>query len=77
MHRRAILSEATDVSTHDIKTYVIEHQDIHGRMMKEDTMGSAEALTHTAHMNRLLDGLSAEQKLPMDYLFSTWELPPY
>lgn len=70
---RAILAEATGVSTHDITSYVIEHQDIHSRLMRADPMRSTEASTHAAHMNRLLVGLSAEQKLSVNSLFSTWE----
>lgn len=71
---RAILAEATDVSTNDKKLYVEEHhQTIHSRLLKADTMGSAEASMHPAHLNRLLDGLSVDQKLAMNYIFSTWE----
>ena len=33
---RAILAEATDVSTNDIKAYVVQHQEIHSRLMKAD-----------------------------------------
>ena len=70
---RAILAEATDVSTHDIKAYVVQHQESHSRLMKADPVGTEEASAHAAHLNRLLDGLSLEQKLAMNYLFSTWE----
>ena len=70
---RTILSEASEVSTHDMKSYVIEQQSIHSCLMKSDPMGSAEASTHSAHMNRLLDGLNTDQKLAMNYLLSTWE----
>lgn len=41
--------------------------------MKADPMSSAKASTHPAHMDRLLDGITVDQKLSMNYLCSTWE----
>lgn len=70
---RGILAEAIKVGTHDMKSYVVEHQKIHSRLMKADPMENAEASTYAAHMNRLLDGLASKQKLAMNYLFYTWK----
>lgn len=60
---RSILAKATEVETHEIKAYVVEHQLVYSRIMKKNPMGSAEASTHHAHMNSLLDVLASEQKL--------------
>lgn len=55
---RDILAEATDVITHDVKSYVEKYHDIKSRLMKADPMGSEENPTHPAHMHRPWDGLS-------------------
>lgn len=58
---RAILAEATEAGTHEIKAYVVEHQHIHSRLMQADLMGYSEESTHQAHMNRFLDRLASER----------------
>lgn len=65
---RAILAEVPLVCSIDMEAYVLEHQGIHSRLMKPDPQGTTEASTRPAQMTRLLDGLSPEQQLIMNFL---------
>lgn len=69
----AILAEAPAVITPDMQAYVLAHQSIHSKLMKADPQAKSEASTHAPHMNRLLDGITPEQRLTRNYQFSTWE----
>lgn len=69
----SILAGVPIVSTVEMETYVLEHQDIYSRLMKADRQEMTEASTHHANMTRLLDCLSQEQQLTMNYQMSSWE----
>lgn len=69
---QCILTKKSLVSTSDVEAHVLEHQDIHSRLRKSDRKGTSESSNHQAHMCRLLDGLSDEQQITMNYLMSAW-----
>lgn len=60
--QRALLEEVKEVRSHDIKAYVLSHQDIHSSLLKDDAQSTTEASTKKARMSRLLDRLNTEQK---------------
>lgn len=65
---RSLLAKVLIVGSIDVQEYVLEHQDIHSSLMKANPQGTTEASTHLAHMTRLLDDLSQDQQLTMNYL---------
>lgn len=70
---RTILAEVPLVCKIDMESYAIENKYVHSRLMKADPQGTTEAYTNYAHMTRLLDGLSDDQHVNMNYLLSSWE----
>lgn len=71
---REILAEVLLVGHLDKKTYVLEHQGSCSRPMKAEYKRVSEASTYSEHMCRLLDGLSDDQQLNMNYLMSFWDV---
>lgn len=51
-----------------MEAYVLEHQDIHRRLMKADPQGKTEASTHHANMTKFaiwaIGGTAADDELP-------------
>lgn len=70
---RKILAEVLPVCTIYLEAYVMEHQDIHTRLMKADPQIPTEESTHHAHMTRLLNDLRSEQQINMTYIMSCRE----
>lgn len=60
---RAILAEVPYVCTIGMEAYVLEHQNIHSKLMKADPKRTTEASKHLLHMTRLIKGLAPEQQL--------------
>ena len=71
--KRRILSEARALTCNtDVAMYILAHQKAHGRLLTLDPEETDPESHPSAHMSRLLDGLSNNLRTTNSYLLSKW-----